>query len=1498
MVPFEMIAVLFALALVAQSDPAARGLDLFVVAPRSFSASSFPVAVEVYGFAQTKIAKTLPGARVEISASFPNQDPTTVAALTDASGRAILTVEVPTGKGDELMLIVSAAAGERTRTKELTVARSSDVELELFSDSLEVAPGSNVHAFARLRTRGQANSRTRISFELQDGPRTLTTRSSFTDESGVAVVAVPMPKAEARALTIVATAWSAKEILAKATVALRARDDTPGRAELVARFDESSVLPGHEVALSLGARDAAKAPIADVSIRYWVGLSNSRPKDDGAFLDRSAIAITPSDGTATIRVAAPSIVPQRGGELVVLARAELDGRPMEAHASIDVRRPSSQLVAFVEGGKLVPGLEQELTLRVSDDLGRPVVGRARIEADGLRVETTTSQAGEATVRFRVPESIGSRHASGSCAEEVAATISVTLLGTSERLRSCVLVDREAVAFLRATPPVVRAGERVTVEVVGDDGLWALSLEGTPIQTVFVRQRAEFEVHSESTGSFALSAISPGGRHRALPAAILVRPRELTQVSVAIAGGRQTPGGFVDLDVALTDEGGRPVRGSVTAAIVDARSGASLAGLLELDARHALARSLDLGFHELDSILGPATELDAARRVALLTEATQLDLFVDDPMARLDESVRTTFRDVVRQLEGAIYEATSGELADARVLREGRSELNPELLTIVSEALSEPPLTPGGEPITLADLVAIDPQVRYDLVARRVTRLKLFRLWAALRQQILDARATEQDPLLADPSVMLRRLVREGSIDPTQLVDAWGGTIAFVKGRGPGLPYFGTSGHHLASPGPDGRMGTSDDLHDPFARVLRSGTPYAEAVEEDALVDARDDIVVSDEVVENWRSVLERSTGDSFGDSEGGLGMGSFGSGGGGGGLGTSAARIQTRGAFATPGAFLAPIRTDERGRARLRVPLGPEETTWTVGVVALPTQGPSAVALLDVPSALPLSVRVEVGRGWHVGDRAMVPIVARNRTSERLTAELSLSVNGAARAAKESRLAALEVPPGSERQTFVELMAVEPGWATIIAKASSKQWTDEVELSWPVRARGTEHVVSVTRSVTGEADLELLPVGVPIGPARLEVSRGLQSLLQRVLTGLDSASPSGALDALEVSGRITLACAKEPNPSELCSLARERAGDAWGRLKPNQLTWLEKLRAHRYSESALPAPSPCPPTGAAPTNAEELVDALAAEPDPVGGVVRRCWDELAFKASQLSSSDLSITAELIIVMLDRAHRRDAALALARRLEALVRPDGRLRLDEATPGLEALIRAALAKAHGESTHEVLALERSEGGFGTTRVTKFVLAALRVEEAETECEAEVRTAGRPSLGILLGPNDSTAVTFDRFTKSASLSVETACRLDARLTQTVLRPWDLPPPVSTSGLELEAKWPKLASAHERETLRLTLDDRGETPHGVVVRIPLPPGAHLYESVEGVSVKESMGILTLETRLADVAEVIDLPLRFTLPGEFSVPEIELDSAEREVEPARSRADRIRVTP
>jgi hypothetical protein len=108
------------------------------------------------------------------------------------------------------------------------------------------------------------------------------------------------------------------------------------------------------------------------------------------------------------------------------------------------------------------------------------------------------------------------------------------------------------------------------------------------------------------------------------------------------------------------------------------------------------------------------------------------------------------------------------LADAR-RREGKGfTFNPELMTLVTDAIPERPETPGGEPITLADLIAKDPQITFDNVARRVTRLKLFEALNAMRSARVGLDPDE--PLLAEPNVLLRKLVREGTLTEASLLD--------------------------------------------------------------------------------------------------------------------------------------------------------------------------------------------------------------------------------------------------------------------------------------------------------------------------------------------------------------------------------------------------------------------------------------------------------------------------------------------------------------------------------------------------------------------------------------------------------------------------------------------------------------------------------------------------------------------------------------------------------
>src|SRR5262249_4108853 len=139
-------------------------------------------------------------------------------------------------------------------------------------------------------------------------------------------------------------------------------------------------------------------------------------------------------------------------------------------------------------------------------------------------------------------------------------------------------------------------------------------------------------------------------------------------------------------------------------------------------------------------------------------------------------------------------------------------LNPEMLTLATEAISDPPVTPGGEPWRLADLMAVDRQVNYDNVAARVTRLKLFRVLAAVRGYVYENKLGLDEPALSDPNALLRRLVRRRTVEPADLLDPWGHGLSFVRAPGARIPFLSVvPGYRLQSAGPDGRFGTADDV---------------------------------------------------------------------------------------------------------------------------------------------------------------------------------------------------------------------------------------------------------------------------------------------------------------------------------------------------------------------------------------------------------------------------------------------------------------------------------------------------------------------------------------------------------------------------------------------------------------------------------------------------------------------------------------------------------------
>ncbi len=528
-----------------------------------------------------------------------------------------------------------------------------------------------------------------------------------------------------------------------------------------------------------------------------------------------------------------------------------------------------------------------MVLTVEAQRGEPVAGKFTVSGDGLAATVTTDVRGEAELTWAAPLGVGASRDVGPCAGGVAAAVTIrkaepieTLKNQTEPFVLCMPVDRDAAGVVRVTPDVARPGEKVRVAITnargiatGSHSVLLRSREHGQAISAWLDARPDGTVSGELTmppdaasGTWDVSLALPAGSAaaRVLATKLLVVPAVLPLLTAKRVGGRATPGGVIEFEAQLTDGHGKGLAGAVSAIVVDAFGGGN-ANVHSLDTRTRLCAALGVDDDRCTAALERDPSTEALRRSLNGHEIGKFGIVpANDPGAHASRELEKAFADVLHSLEGAVFESAKNpqSLVDVRRRDNGRWVFNPELLTLVTDAMDEPPLTPGGEKLVLGDLVTVDPQVTFDNVARRVTRMKLFTVLAAMRT-VRNRRGLDPDePVFKDPNALVRRLVRDGTLTDDQLLDPWGGTIQYIRTTGPQpAPFLSVvHGFELRAPGPDGLVGTGDDVRDPFERVLRSGSPYARAVEEDRIVDAKWDLVVSEETVNAWNALFEELTG--------------------------------------------------------------------------------------------------------------------------------------------------------------------------------------------------------------------------------------------------------------------------------------------------------------------------------------------------------------------------------------------------------------------------------------------------------------------------------------------------------------------------------------------------------------------------------------------------------------------------------------------------------------
>ena len=1343
---FFLVGVLFAGDVEAlPPDPAGRGLDVYLhVAPNAAPGGILELTAKAYGFPTVTHAVPLAGAVLEIGWDPEELDgappPPSIQATTDIDGRARVSIEVPRGLPRTLQLLVAVRHGGHVRTRSVAIVRGATAFVELHTAERRVVPTSTISAWVRVvGIAGEPLAGAGVVVSLLEGGVPRHTETLHTDRGGFVMARVPIPRIDEPTWEWTLRAQAEAPGVPATEITLTPREEQPGTPVMGVEWQEpaSGVLPGDRVHFAIRLRDATGQPVIEHAVRYWIGPKGTAPPKSDADWERVGIRAS-TDGGGEVKGArdAPTLVKSTGTSMVLLARAIVEGHALERTVAVAVGAPNASAELVAESPAIVPGLSQRMMLTITDGHGAGIAGSFSVAADGLAATVLTDARGEAELTWNAPAGVGATRNVGPCAGGVAAAVVIRPTRPLEALRAqqepftlCLPIDRDAAGLVHVTPDVARPGEKVRVTVVPAHGVTAAahsavlrSRDFDQAATTWLDARPDGTASGEITvpagagaGTWDVSIALPDGSReaRVLGARILVVPAVAPLLTATRVGGRATPGGVVEFEARLTDGHGHGLPGVVSSIVVDAFGGGS-ANVAALDTRSRLCGEIGIDGERCTAVLEREASTDAIRRALLgRGERRQQIGPANDPGARVSKELERAFSQVLHSLEGAVFEATQNPqlLIDARRKENGRWVMNPELLTLVTDAMDPPPTTPGGEKLVLGDLVAVDPQVTFDVVARRVTRLKLFTVLAAVRAFRTAQSLDPDEPVFKDPNALLRRLVRDGTLTDDQLLDPWGGTIQYVRGNGPApAPFLGTiHGFELHAPGPDGMVGTADDVRDPFERVVRSGSPYARAMQEDKLVDAKWDMVVSETTIAAWQKLFEDLTGRTLGFGAGGLGLSGSGAGGGGSasgiglgsmgsighGVGRGSAGISNGDAYWSP-----PLRTDAEGRVRISVPLGGGETTWRVAFVGVPDGLGPASTTADVASDLPLSLRIDGGASWVEGDIVETNVLVRNRTDAAVHATIEATADGAAAleprlvaSEKQVRTQSVDVPAHGARTVRVKLRGTTAGEGRVVLVARAPGLPDDVlRHSWQIAPPGESRSLTQTAWVDGQRQLGIvLDHGYRLaGEPRLVLERGYDDAVAAVLGSLEPEGQKSAhalVDAYEAALRIQRWATTKDTPRHraLAGIAEDSAARALGRFhayaKLDETAygasapgmWVLRMREATLTKAPAvtgstagprekSAGETCPPEWSA-VRASYSASYLHADDDDVldvepaeGPTVPPCWGAYVSNATRAfaEESDPELVARALMALADRPHRAAVAVNLAERLRRLVK----------------------------------------------------------------------------------------------------------------------------------------------------------------------------------------------------------------------------------------------------
>lgn len=790
------------------------GLEMTIEGPREVRPGETPRwMIAAHEIHRDRDYRPAVGISVRMFASIQRDEPV-AEATTDAHGRAILSMNVPEEDTSGFEILIDARSPQREIRRRFRVWVQAAPARHLTAKPILAhhRAGASNALVGELRDGRNLGVRGELEVVVRDqngGRVLLGPQRVETSPDGTYVLPIRLPE------SFVGNARAQVTLPGTSTNATATIQTTPAPAREMrvrAAPDRRVARPGESVPVTIYARDAAGRPLAGAVVS---GLPAAPDEDPPR-------AQTDARGRATLPWyihRSEQRFENRAGNVHVVAPGIGEG---DARVFVRVARAEHHAHAIPEGGALIPGVPSRLFVRVLATDGTPRVGQtisiaaprigtheATTDADGVAmVEVTLGEEGDA-----VPDACG-----GATALALRTTIG------DETQTLCTPVDPDGTVRVRATTEE----EGLQVELATRS-----SIRSAPILLTLVRRERERLLPVDQR-------VLPAGELRAawptVPRGeLLVRARPLFG-----PGLQEVRGGIAVVETTRPT----PELAWVGPASLRAPSQTVVAAV-EPTLAHALFTRFETNPATTDAHWRAQLAMRTPRddsAPAILREGRVLPLPApEDPVAhgvlRDPWRQRARYRTgrlalVIRALERYV---ASADIADVAMQERGRWRFNRALLDAI---IDDPEIGPegardlGGLPLGIEALEAMDPALTFDRMARRITRERLLRAFVLLREQVRERNLDLPFGRRGTPADWIAAFAVDQ--DESVFHDAWGRALRLTQSAR-ASDYDVVPGWRLTSAGPDGRYGNADDVTDFTARVLPSGSLYADAMDEDGLL---------------------------------------------------------------------------------------------------------------------------------------------------------------------------------------------------------------------------------------------------------------------------------------------------------------------------------------------------------------------------------------------------------------------------------------------------------------------------------------------------------------------------------------------------------------------------------------------------------------------------------------------------------------------------------------